>query len=243
VLEFDDAVCRRIIEVKRPLKFIQVGAFDGITRDPLYRYIEDYRWQGILIEPQSRACEKLRRLHAKNPDVRIVNAAICAESGSSTLYTVPGKDLPEWCGGLASLSKDFILRHRQLVPGLEAHIVSETVKTLSFVDILRSMEVNNVDLLQIDAEGADAEILRLFPFSQLRPAIIQWEIKHLSQQDREATLDILSPFGYRFAFSGGEDMLAILADVHHSLPDKMVNTGLRSPHGSSALSETASSSR
>jgi hypothetical protein len=35
VIEFDDLVCRRMFESEPELAFIQVGAFDGTTRDPV----------------------------------------------------------------------------------------------------------------------------------------------------------------------------------------------------------------
>ena len=38
-LEFDDVVCRRMFEAGDALSFIQIGAFDGRTQDPLLRYI------------------------------------------------------------------------------------------------------------------------------------------------------------------------------------------------------------
>ena len=46
---------RRMLEAGHELTFIQVGGFDGITTDPLYKYITRYGWRGVLLEPQSRA--------------------------------------------------------------------------------------------------------------------------------------------------------------------------------------------
>ena len=61
-LEFEDAVCRRMVEVARPLKFVQIGAFDGTTHDPLYPFIVKHGWAGVLVEPQRIACKLLLRL-------------------------------------------------------------------------------------------------------------------------------------------------------------------------------------
>jgi hypothetical protein len=49
----------------------------------------------------------------------------------------------------------------------------------------------------------------LFPLTRFQPAIIHWEIKHLSAREKEDCLQPLSIHGHRFAWSGGEDMLAI----------------------------------
>jgi hypothetical protein len=50
----------------------------------------------------------------------------------------------------------------------------------------------------------------VFPLDRTRPAIIHLEIKHLSTADSEECLERLARFGYRFAPSGDEDMLAVL---------------------------------
>ena len=67
-----------------------------------------------------------------------------------------------------------------------------------------------LDLLQIDTEGADGYILSRFPLDRVRPAIIHWEVKHLSTAQREDCLDRLLAYGYRFASSGDEDMMALI---------------------------------
>src|SRR5580692_5233133 len=71
VIEFDDLVCRRMFEFGRELTFIQVGAFDGITRDPLRKYIDKCGWRGVLVEPQGRAASQLRELYSRNDRVVI----------------------------------------------------------------------------------------------------------------------------------------------------------------------------
>ena len=41
--------------------FIQVGANDGITVDPIHKYIIEYHWNGILIEPQPGVFDQLKQ--------------------------------------------------------------------------------------------------------------------------------------------------------------------------------------
>jgi hypothetical protein len=87
-------------------------------------------------------------------------------------------------------------------------IREETVECVPFDDVLARLS-GAPDILQIDTEGADALILALFPFERVRPAIVHWEVKHLTKAQREATLERLGMFGYRFEPSGEEDMLAV----------------------------------
>ena len=210
VLEFDDLICRRMFESGPELAFIQVGAFDGITRDPLRKYIDRCGWRGVLVEPQARAANKLRELYRGNDRVVILQAALHRESGSRTLFTVESETAPAWAGGLASFRRETIVKHSDLIPGLREMIREETIDCITFDEVLGRLPSEPIDLLQIDTEGADAYILSLFPFDRVIPAIIHWEVKHLSKFQQEETLEMLRRRGYRIARSGTEDMLAVL---------------------------------
>jgi hypothetical protein len=89
-------------------------------------------------------------------------------------------------------------------------IREDTVDCITFDQVLGRLPQEEIDLLQIDTEGADGHILSLFPFHRAQPAIIHWEVKHLSKVHQEETLDMLQRRGYRLARSGAEDMLAVL---------------------------------
>lgn len=209
-VEFDDVVCRRMFECGSELTFIQVGAFDGITGDPLRKYIDKCGWRGILVEPQSRAADQLRELYSRNDRVVILQAAVDRQRGRRTLFTVQSGTAPAWAGGMASFKREIIVKHSDLIPGLQGMIREETIDCITFDEVLERLPSKRVDLLQIDTEGVDAYILSLFPFDRVIPAIIHWEVKHLSKLQQEAALEMLHRRGYRLARSGAEDMLAVL---------------------------------
>ena len=73
------------------------------------------------------------------------------------------------------------------------------MKCVTFEDVMQKLSSGRLDLLQIDAEGADGYILSLFPFDRVRPAIVHWESKNLTRHQQEEALDILRRQGYRFA--------------------------------------------
>lgn len=208
-IEFDDVICRRMFEVGPEINFIQIGAFDGITKDPLHKYIRRCGWQGVLVEPQLRAVNQLRDLYLDKNQIVILQAALDQHRGKRTLYTVESDIAPVWAGGLASFQRETLIKHSTLIPGLEKMITESLVDVISFDEVLSHLHSTRLDLLQIDTEGADGYILSLFPFERVLPAIIHWEIKHLTKIQREACFDRLSMFGYRFAKSGDEDMLAV----------------------------------
>lgn len=209
-LEFDDVVCRRMCEGgNRELKFIQIGAFDGILEDPLRKYIDTHGWRGVLVEPQPGPAGRLRELYKGNDRVSVLEAAIAAEAGVRAFFAVDSPEAPAWAGALASFDRSVILRHAGALPGVERMIKETTVNCITFDRILDETMPGDVDLLQIDAEGSDAAILALFPFDRVRPAIVHWEVCHLSLRERESCFDRLAPYGYRFAPSGSLDNLAV----------------------------------
>jgi FkbM family methyltransferase len=212
VVELDDVICRRMIERGPALTFIQVGVFDGVTADPLHKYIAKQGWRGILVEPQARAAGQLRDRYRGNDRIAVLQAALDSGGGTRTLFTVTSEAAPAWAGGMASFDRQTICKHTDLIPGLGTMIGEETVKCVSFDDVFRLLPDGRLDLLQIDTEGADAHILSMFPFDRVRPAIVHWEIKHLNIAQQEETLGMLRAHGYRFARSGGENMLAVLDD-------------------------------
>ena len=69
-----------------------------------------------------------------------------------------------------------------------------------------------IDALQIDAEGMDAQLLAWFPFERLRPAILHYEVTHLSRQEHAAVRKRLEGFGYQIQEADGpsDDMAVLL---------------------------------
>lgn len=209
-LQFDDVICRFMFERGPACNFIQIGAYDGISTDPLNRYITRCGWRGVMLEPQPGPAAELRRLYQGNADIVVLEAAVDSTRATRTLYTVVGDVLPVWAGGMASFDRGQILRQDYLFPGIESMIRELPVASVTFQDVIGAHPAaQHIDLLQIDAEGADGRILSLFPFDQQKPPIVHWEIKNMTTHQQEDALDLLCGHGYRIARSGGEDMLAV----------------------------------
>jgi FkbM family methyltransferase len=201
-----------MFEVGRDFTFIQVGAFDGISTDPLRKYIQTCGWRGVLIEPQPGPAARLQELYGDNDRLVILQAALDDKCGKRILFTVESESVPAWARGMASFERENIVKNSYLIPGLEATIKEISVNCITFDDVMRKVPSGRLDLLQIDAEGADGYILSLFPFDCVKPAIVHWESKNLTKLQQEEALDILKEWGYRFTRSGQEDMLAVLTD-------------------------------
>jgi FkbM family methyltransferase len=65
-----------------------VGAFDGITDDPLGPFARHLGWEGILVEPQPHLFSQLMRNLNEVPNLHFENAAIAPHTGTATMYYV-----------------------------------------------------------------------------------------------------------------------------------------------------------
>jgi FkbM family methyltransferase len=190
--------------------FLQIGAFDGVFGDPIYPLIDRHLLRGFLIEPQRDMFNRLKSNYARFESSRFVfaNTAITERDGLVPLYRVRADaDGPEWLRGIASLDRDVLMRHTRMFPELESVIEVECVPGTTFTSLFREFGIGHVDLLQIDAEGCDGRILRLFDVPSRKPAIIQFEHKHLDIGDYKNCLESLIDQGYRVAH-GPADTLA-----------------------------------
>lgn len=208
-VEFDDVVCRQMFEYGEDCVFIQVGAYDGVSIDPLRKYIERCDWQGVMLEPQPGPAAKLRERYRGRPDIVVMQAALDGQRGRRRMYTVESNRAPSWAGAMASFDRDHLLKHDYIIPDINSMIRELTVECVVFDDVLEKLPAGRLDLLQIDAEGADGYVLSLFPFAHIKPAIVQWESKNLVRAQQELAIDRLIEHGYLVAQADGENMLAV----------------------------------
>lgn len=187
--------------------YLQIGAFDGVQNDPVYPLIQRHRLRGILLEPQKDAFERLKSNYAQFAGFRFFNAAIAANDGESILYRIkPEAKGPPWLHQIASFDRSVILRHAHMVPDLDSMIATETVRCVSFATLFNEIGPQTIDLVQVDAEGFDAEILRLLQAAGCTPAIVRFEHKHLSVAEHARTLESLVRQQYRLAICGSDTL-------------------------------------
>ena len=153
--------------------FVQIGANDGISSDPIYEFVTRERVSGIVVEPLSDYYRQLVRNYAAYRSVTPVNCAIHATERWADIHRVdPSRSVGQpWAGGIGSLTKDF----HKLSGTPDDCIIQERVACMTFDELLQTHSVTHIDLLQIDTEGYDAEILKMIDFSRVKPAIINFE--------------------------------------------------------------------
>lgn len=178
----------------KPFTVIQVGANDGITHDPIHKYIKRDKWQGVTLEPQPDVYNQyLKKIYHNNEGLETLCAAIGEKDGYQKLYKVAFSKM-RWATGLASferqnLQKAFENGYVKLncdkygveyPSSTEKHITEVSIKVISPATLLNQYNIENIDLLQIDTEGYDFEVIKLFEIQNTQPKVIIFENAHLS---------------------------------------------------------------
>lgn len=209
---------------------IQIGANDGITNDPIHKFIKRDRWKGVLLEPQKAVFDQyLKKIYKKNIGLHPICAAIGREDGIQKIYKIGFCDM-RWATGLASFSKEKVeeLFENGIVEkncqkfGIaipsdpEKRISYEEVPVISPETLIQKFNIKTIDLLQIDAEGFDLEVIRIFDVPKTIPKAIIFENVNHSKQELEDCFQMLKSNGYSLK-KFGRDTLA----VHQSEKEMM----------------------
>jgi FkbM family methyltransferase len=190
---------------------VQIGANDGITHDPIHKFIKRDDWKGVLLEPQPDVFhEFLKKIYAKNKGITPLCAAIGEKDGSQPIYKV-GFSSMRWATGLASFSKEKIeqafedgivasncKRFGIEIPADQSKWISqEEVQVIAPATLIQTYGLDHIDLLQIDAEGYDLEVIRIFDIPTTRPQAIIFENVGLNAGDYAACLQLLGEQNYQ----------------------------------------------
>ncbi len=193
------------------LFFVQIGAHDGSSADPIRALVQEHHFSGILVEPQPQAFKTLLENYRHEPQLQFENAVISDRDGVATLYAVKEgvADLPFWLSQSASLDRTVVRNAlhywryakqlKALPDDLDSMIQEIQLPALTVSTLLAKHQIQKVDLLVIDTMGFDFQILKMFPFQQLKPAIIQFEHNLLSPVDQQACFQLLANQGYSLA--------------------------------------------
>lgn len=191
---------------KVPVFFLQIGAMDGVSFDPLHPHVKAYGWKGILVEPLPDMMQRLQANYADQPDLIFDNVAITEQDEMRTLYrilpeTAEKAQLPSWVLGMSTF-----------VPGklddYKSYVIEQPVTCLSLNTLLKKHNPQKIDVLQIDTEGYDFKILRQFDFTRYQPSIINLEYVNLSPAEKVDCQTLLQAQGYVF-YENEFDLFAV----------------------------------
>lgn len=188
-----------------PFYFVEIGANDGVTCDPLRRLIAKHRLAGLMVEPHPGAFARLQENYRHWPSLEFENSAIDLADGKRNLYGFKeGQGLPGHANLLNSFWREALQYNGH---GYRGEIEVLEVPTLSVTTLLRKHSISRVDLLLLDTESHDLAILEdWFRRTTIRPVIIQFE-RWLMDDDKLAEfLELAQPDGYH-RLNMGNDLI------------------------------------
>lgn len=204
--------------------FVQIGANDGLSDDPINHFINKYNWSGILVEPLKDLMEKLKRTYSNSPNLIFENSAISPDKELNYIKRVnPAADLKkidtELIQGLATLTpnknildkdKSTSIFGKKISNLIQENIIEEKVNVISFSELIEKYKIKEIDLLQIDVEGYDFTIINSIDFQVCKPRIIHTEFYNLYEEEKIAYINLLTANNYKILYAK-KDILAVLS--------------------------------
>jgi FkbM family methyltransferase len=176
---------------------IQVGANDGINHDPIHKFVKRDKWNGLLIEPQPDVFRyQLFPLYLKDEGIYLENIAISDKVALMDMYKI-SFTRERWATGLTTFHRPTLQekvdrgdvgkiakRKGIKVPArLEDYIDQVKVESKTFEFLRAKYQIQEVDVLQIDVEGFDFEVIKLYDLQENKPKVIVFESRHLSDDE------------------------------------------------------------
>jgi FkbM family methyltransferase len=167
--------------------YIDIGGGHPVAGSVSFWFYER-GWQGLVVEPQ----EPLAALHRQTrPRDAVVSGLIGAHSGTAKLFVV------DRLHALTTTIEAYADNARSYGAG----VASITMPAMTLAELCASHDIEAIDFLKIDVEGAEADVIAGGDWRRYRPKVVVVEaIKPLSGEPGwEAWEGMLLGHGYRFA--------------------------------------------
>jgi FkbM family methyltransferase len=197
--------------------FLEVGANDGVSGDPLREYILKYKWQGVMVEPQPDVFARLKANYAgEHEGIAFENVAISSDPNPLKMYRLPISSRDSTLGTSTVASGDPKVAAKQLHMKT-ADLEKIHVPTARLNDLMQKHGLEELGILQLDTEGFDWDALQTLDLTRTRPWLIRFEHGHLSPHAIGAMTKHLNAHDYDVNFGGYEaDSIALRKDFIRS---------------------------
>ena len=163
-------------------RYLELGAFDGVTYSNTKFFEDELGFTGVLIEPLAEA---YKNLCYSRPNNECHNVAIDTQH-----KTVEFVGMGATAGISDLMSSSFKKHHHQ-------HNESYTVSASTLSSILRDASYSYLDLLSIDVEGGEQTVLESMDWS-IPVYIVCIELDGSNESKDEACRNILKVNGFEF---------------------------------------------
>ena len=194
--------------------FVQVGAFDGVSLDPLRKHVLANRWRGLLVEPQRDAFERLKENYG-GQQLSFEKTAIKVNYGGQHQLAFENTAITDIDGPVRMLAgrrqgettvssgllSGFYFKAKMVLRGDYAKTI--TVPGTTMHAALAKHGITAFDLLQVDAEGCDDRIVRQ-ALAICLPPVIHFESLWIPNQRLAVLYAMLRERGYAIHHGVGD---------------------------------------
>ena len=220
--DFLDKGLRYLGNNKKNTFLINVGAMDGYRYDELIGYTELFNFKGLYVEPIPYLFERLKN-NFKNKDGNLFeNVAISDFEGNIEMMMIEQSAIddgyvnPCFYGmsavyppknGLSSEGdREIVEKYGKIV----------TVPTITLETLLKKNNIENFDILKMDAEGHDFTIFKQIDFEKYKPSIVRLEWVNLSEDEKIQVKNTFEKFGYNYDISG-QDITGLSPELYKNI--------------------------
>ena len=167
---------------------VVIGAHFGVWLKDQINLLENQLI--LLVEPVPYNYIKLKEDFKDKENIKICTNAVFSENKKRKFYYVDENSITKlgkhWASGIGSFNKNHILDHKTKRFKIEDQDIIETeIEFITFDSLVKKYSINSIDKLQIDAEGAEYEILKSINLKNIRIKSIQFEYKHFDGTFKE----------------------------------------------------------
>ncbi|MCG8449561.1 MAG: FkbM family methyltransferase [Pirellulales bacterium] len=184
----EDRYLHQVLQVPATGTFVDVGAGDPIVLSNTF-FFEQNGWQGLCIDADRRQCKRLEQERA-----RVEWAAVSSEPGEVDVYLMPDPNFST------------ILQDEQSA-SMTAEQVTK-VKAEPLETLLEKHQIGQIDLLDIDVEGAEIDVWRSMDYHKHRPQVVIVEYLAWGVGDRsEEILGEFANYPYRMVHKSPTNLI------------------------------------
>ena len=167
--------------------YVEIGGGDPIRSSNTYLLQTKYEWDGILVEPNPDLVASIGNFRSGKNAPIVIQKAIAQKSGKEFLLKA---------GLLSTLDRflegDSHAKQRRVNLHRNGLIEVDAISPEEFVQ--RYLQVQEVDFLSVDTEGAEMEIMSNWPFDLCKPLVIC--IEHSSRSWKSELDELITSQGY-----------------------------------------------
>src|SRR5262245_27368062 len=148
--------------------FVNIGANDGVSNDPIYPFLREHAWRGIVVEPFAPLLEELRSNYRDFSGIIFEQAAIAAAPRPFYYLPVSSGYERTWTKQVGTLNPASLVKTIGLmrahefdgpVPaGLEQSVASVEVTCLTFDALMEKHRVERGDALGLEVVSSNHDI-------------------------------------------------------------------------------------